>query len=79
MFKCKACDSGEFKLVVHPNFEGTVNVTTNEHDEVIVQAGEQTFVADLMFINQFGVCANCGATKKWEYHFPEKSERAQAG
>ncbi len=78
MFKCKACDSTEFKLVVHPDFEGSVEITTNEHNEVIVQAGQQRFTADLMFINQFGVCSRCGATKEWDYFFVDKQE-AQAG
>ena len=80
MFKCQSCGSTDFKVVVHPGYTGTVETEVNEHDELIITAGGQTFVADLMFINQFGVCEGCGATKKWDYYFPDakKSIKEQA-
>jgi hypothetical protein len=55
--------------VVSPNYKGTVEITKNEHDEVLILANNQEFIADLMFMNQFAVC-NCGEIRKWEYFFP---------
>ena len=71
MFKCKDCGSTEFNLVIHPDYDGLVDVKTNEHHEVLVKAKNQEFIADLMFINQYGVCKDCGSIKNWEYHFPK--------
>ena len=83
MFKCKACDTTEFHLVLNPSFKGEVEVTTNEHDEVLVRAGsgesKQEFIADLMFMNQFAVCTNCGAIKQWAYYFPKAKEPSVNG
>ncbi len=73
MFRCKDCESTEFHLVLNPAFEGSVEVTTNPHDEVLVRANGQEFIADLMFMNQFAVCSNCGAIKQWAYFFPKAS------
>lgn len=72
MFKCKECGSTEFQLMLQPGFEGLVKISCNEFDEVVVNTGSQEFVADLMFMNQFGVCRDCGAIKNWEYYFPER-------
>lgn len=58
--------------MVQPGFTGEVSFTTNEHGDVIVHAGDREFVADLMFMNQFAVCSQCNAIKKWVYHFPEQ-------
>ena len=69
MFKCKECGTTEFQLVINPEYEGRVALKTNEHDEVVVMAEGQEFIADLMFMNQFAVCSGCGAIKKWEYFF----------
>lgn len=69
MFKCKECSSTEFQLVVHPDYEGMVQVNCNEHNEVVVTTNNQEFIADLMFMNQFAVCRDCGAIKSWEYFF----------
>lgn len=69
MFKCKECGSTEFKLVVQPGFNGQVEVSQNEFNEVVVTANQQEFIADLMFINQFAVCRQCEAIKCWEYFF----------
>lgn len=74
MFKCKECKSTEFQLVVHPDYDGMVEVRCNEFNEVVVTVGTQEFVADLMFINQFGVCRQCGSIKNWEYFFPEQAK-----
>ena len=75
MFKCKECESTEFHLVLNPSFKGDVDVSTNEHDEVVVKAGagdsQQEFIADLLFMNQFAVCSDCGAIKQWDYFFPK--------
>ena len=38
MFKCKACGAITFKLVIDPNFDGRVDVTTNAHDDVMITA-----------------------------------------
>lgn len=72
MFRCKECHATEFNLVINPDFKGEVEISTNEHQEVIVRAGGQEFIADLMFMNQFGVCSECGSIKNWEYYFPKK-------
>jgi len=69
MFKCKECNSTEFQLVIHPDYQGMVEVSCNEFNEVLVTANNQEFIADLMFMNQFAVCSNCGAIKSWEYFF----------
>jgi hypothetical protein len=70
MFKCKDCDSTDFQLVVRPDYNGpVVEITSNEHNEVVVRANNQEFIADLMFMNQFAVCRNCGAIKSWDYFF----------
>ncbi len=69
MFKCKECGSTEFNLVVQPGFKGTVDVSHNEHNEVVVTANQQEFIADLMFMNQFAVCRQCESIKRWEYFF----------
>lgn len=71
MFKCKECDSSEFQLVVQPECEALVNIQCNEFGEVIVAVNGQEFIADLMFMNQFAVCRDCGGIKNWEYFFPE--------
>lgn len=70
MFKCKECDSTDFQLVVQPGFKGNVQVRCNEFNEVVVSAGSQEFIADLMFMNQFAVCKGCGGIRTWEYFFP---------
>ncbi len=72
MFKCKSCGSTEFQLTIHPEYAGRVQVHTNEYDEVVVKADSKEFIADLMFINQYGVCKSCEAIKDWEYHFPKR-------
>ncbi len=72
MFKCKACGSDEFTLMVQPGYAGTVEFSTSEHGDVVVHAGGREFTADLMFMNQFAVCAQCNAIKKWAYFFPEQ-------
>jgi hypothetical protein len=74
MFKCKECESGEFQLVVHPDVETLVEISFNEFGEVVVKAGSQEFVADLMFMNQFAVCKGCGGIKMWEYFFPDRAK-----
>jgi hypothetical protein len=69
MFRCKTCGSTEFQLVLHPDYQGKVEITRNEHEEVLIVANNQEFIADLMFMNQFAVCG-CGDIRKWEYFFP---------
>lgn len=71
MFQCKTCQSTEFKLVVQPQFDGNIDIHTNEHDEVLIKAGSQEFIADLLFMNQFAVCKRCNGIKQWEYFFPK--------
>lgn len=71
MFRCKECGSIEFQLVVHPDYQGTVEVSSNEFNEVVVTANGQSFIADMMFMNQFAVCGQCGGIKNWEYFFHE--------
>lgn len=71
MFKCKECQSTEFRLVVQKGFQGQVDVGSNEFNEVVVKANGQEFIADLLFMNQFAVCKGCDAIKKWEYFFHE--------
>lgn len=62
--------------MLNPAFKGTVTVTTNEHDEVVIEARGRQFVADLLFMNQYALC-KCGAMRQWDYFFPQvKSEAA---
>jgi hypothetical protein len=77
MFKCKACYSTEFQLMLQPGFQGNVLIRNNEFHEVVVSVGSQEFVADLMFMNQFAVCKECGSIKCWEYFFPGSAEDRQ--
>ncbi|MEB3287301.1 MAG: hypothetical protein VKJ04_07345 [Vampirovibrionales bacterium] len=72
MFKCKDCDSLLFDLVLQPEYQGSVAIRINEHQEVEVAINEQSFVADLMFMNQFALCKDCGSIKRWEYYFPNR-------
>lgn len=71
MFKCRSCQSTEFQLVVQKNYQGTVEVGSNEFNEVVVKANGQEFVADLMFMNRFAVCKGCDGIKNWDYFFLE--------
>lgn len=75
MFECKHCRSTEFQLVISPDFQGSVDIGCNEFDEVVVTVEQQAFVADLMFMNQFAVCKECGAIKNWDYFFPEQEAK----
>lgn len=69
MFKCRACGAHEFQLMLNPSYQGSVEITANEHDEVVIQANNREFIADLMFMNRFAMC-HCGAIQQWEYYFP---------
>ena len=71
MFRCKTCQSTTFQLVLHPSYEGTVKVSYNVYNEVVITTAQQEFIADLMFMNQFAVCDQCGAIKSWDYFFEE--------
>lgn len=71
MFKCRECNSTEFKLMLQPSFQGKVDIDTNENNEVVVKVNGKEFVADLMFMNQFAICRECEAIKSWEYYFPK--------
>lgn len=75
MFQCKNCRATEFQLMVQPGYQGTVEVSYNEFDEVVLQVNGKSFVADLMFMNQFAVCKECDAIKSWEYYFPKGESR----
>ncbi len=76
MFKCNACGSTEFKLMLQPSFQGKVDIYNNENSDVVVKVNDKEFVADLMFMNQFAVCADCEAIKSWSYFFPKENEPA---
>jgi hypothetical protein len=71
MFKCRECESTEFKLMLQPSFQGSVDISNNENNEVIIRVNEKEFVADLMFMNQFAVCAACESIRCWDYYFPK--------
>lgn len=70
MFQCKRCHSNEFQLMLQQNYQGTVEVSCNDFNEVVITVNQQAFIADLMFMNQFAVCKGCGAFKCWDYFFP---------
>jgi hypothetical protein len=61
MFKCRECQSTEFKLMLQPSFAGNIDISNNEHHEVVIKVNGKEFIADLMFMNQFAVCADCEA------------------
>jgi len=67
MFRCKNCGSTEFKLLLQPSFEGNVDVSVNAKNEVVITVNERSFVADLMFMNQFSICKSCDAIGLWAY------------
>lgn len=71
MFRCTSCENQTFSLMVHPDCDVEIAVHTNEHGDVLIEAGGNTFTADLMFMNQFATCARCGEQKAWEYYYPE--------
>ncbi|MGE0201868.1 MAG: hypothetical protein AB7P76_13000 [Candidatus Melainabacteria bacterium] len=73
MFRCTECASTEFELTINPLHQGSVLVETNAHGDVMVSAKGQSFVADLPFMNRFGVCAHCGGIHCWEYFYPESA------
>jgi len=70
VFQCQACQCTEFELQVQTSVSTPVHIETNEHDDVVINVGNQRFVADLAFINRFGSCAQCGAKKQWTYYYP---------
>lgn len=74
MFRCTACENQTFSLMLHPDCQVDITVDTNEHGDVLIRAGENTFTADLMFMNQFATCAGCGTKKSWAYYYPEHVE-----
>ncbi|MBX2860749.1 MAG: hypothetical protein KTR14_05915 [Vampirovibrio sp.] len=58
--------------MVNPKLQIEVEVRKNEFDEILIATPNKEFVADLMFMNQFAVCAGCDAIHCWEYYFPNK-------
>ena len=82
MFKCKGCGHTDFNLVLQPGFAGTIEIESNDLDEVVVCVHQnnstQKFVADMLFMNQFAVCKHCTGIKKWEYFFPKKLSSANS-
>lgn len=71
MFQCQQCQSTKFKLQLHTGVDTQVTITTNEHDDVVINAGNQSFVADLSFMNRFALCADCESKKQWAYYYPD--------
>lgn len=71
MFRCTSCENQTFTLMVHPDCEVSIEVHTDDHGDVLIRAGGNTFTADLLFMNQFATCARCGTQKAWEYYYPE--------
>jgi hypothetical protein len=59
--------------MLQPSFQGKVAVETNDNQDVVIRVNGKEFIADLMFMNQFAVCADCEAIKSWEYYFPKDS------
>ncbi len=74
MFKCQACGSTEFKLMVQPSFQGEIEISTNANDEVVIEANQKSFIADLLFMNQFALCKACEAIRSWVYYFPNQPD-----
>jgi hypothetical protein len=71
MFRCTACQSNEFQLMLQPGHQGKVEVRCNEFNEILLLVNNREFIADLLFMNQFALCKACGGIRIWEYHFPE--------
>ncbi len=69
MFQCQACKSQEFTLMMQPDKKADVSIAINEHQDVEITVNGQRFVADLAFMNQFAACAECSATKQWDYFY----------
>jgi len=71
VFRCQACQSDQFQLMVQPQQQASVTVEVNEVDEVVITVNGKPFIADLMFMNQFAVCKGCGSIRQWDYYFPQ--------
>jgi hypothetical protein len=69
MFQCQACGGTDFELMVQPGLNAEVTVHTDEQHDVRISVNGQSFVADLPFMNQFGLCP-CGEIKRWAYYYP---------
>lgn len=62
--------------MVHPDYNDQVVVRCNDLNEVVITVNQQEFIADLMFMNQFAVCRDCGGIRNWDYFFPEAQRLA---
>jgi deoxycytidine triphosphate deaminase len=61
-----------------PGFKGEVEVAINAHQDIEIKVNGQSFIADLSFMNQFAVCKQCDATKRWAYHYPQTAQAESA-
>jgi hypothetical protein len=53
--------------MLQPSFQGNVDVSLNAKQEVVITINEKSFIADLMFMNQYSVCKSCEAIGIWAY------------
>lgn len=77
MFKCRSCQGTEFRLLLQPDFKGSVEVDQNAHGDVLIRVNGTEFVADLMFMNQFAVCAGCDTIGAWLYYYPQSDSTTE--
>lgn len=55
--------------MMQPNAAAEVRVETNTAQDVEIHVNGKRFVADLGFMNRFAACAECDATKQWNYFY----------
>jgi hypothetical protein len=77
-FKCQQCGSIEFKVQLASPATAQLRWEYNEHEDLVftIEGQNTSFVADLGFMNRFASCANCHATRSWQYRFTKKEVNA---
>ncbi|MCE2929974.1 MAG: hypothetical protein LW809_01120 [Vampirovibrionales bacterium] len=74
-FKCTKCGSQEFNLKLASPSSLLLKWHYNEHQDLILSVEDQSFVADLGFMNRFASCKQCLATRSWAYSYECPSEK----
>ncbi len=77
-FECQKCNSTEFKVQLASTAVAQLRWHYNEHEDLVfdVEGQNQSFVADLGFMNRFASCATCKATRSWQYRFTKREVKA---
>ncbi len=73
-FKCTKCNNDQFNLKLASPASKSLAWHYNEHQDLILSVENQSFVADLGFMNRFASCKNCKATCSWTYSYKTPNE-----